>query len=319
MRVFVCETVSGGSFAGLDLPAELIAEGVMMRDALIGDLEDLPGVRVITTHDARLPPPPRGESRPVGPGEDVRSIWGELAAQADSCWPVAPECEGILQSLVEQMSVHNARVIACDEETLRLCASKLSTTTRLAAAGIAVIPSWGPQTVPPSLPGAVVIKPDDGAGAVDVRVFSRLPSGPYPEGVVIQSFIEGTASSLCLLCQCGRTHILSVNRQHVVEIDGRLKLSGLTVGALPIDSRLEALADEIGAALPGLHGIVGIDYLATETGPVVVEINPRLTTAYVGLRRSLGVNPMAFVAELNEGPAPTPPRFLPAHPVEIKL
>ncbi len=79
-------------------------------------------------------------------------------------------------------------------------------------------------------------------------------------------------------------------------------------------------APRIGAALPGLHGIVGVDYIATANGPVVVEVNPRLTTSYAGLRRSLGVNPAAFVAELiRDGAVPDLPHLPPAIPVEVLL
>lgn len=320
MRVFVCETVSGGDYAGADLPETLIAEGVMMRDALIGDLEDLPGVRVVTTHDARLPPPPRGTSRAISGGEDTRAIWTDLASEADCCWPIAPECEGILHSLVEQLGARNRRVIACDPESLHICSSKLRTAVRLAASGVPVVPSWSPRTVPPGLAGPLVIKPDDGAGAMDVRVFRRLPAGPLPTDVVIQPLVAGEAASLTLLCQSGRTHVLAANRQHVAESEGQFIFTGVTVGAFPIDAALRSLADVIGAALPGLHGIVGVDYLVTASGPVVVEINPRLTTSYVGLRRSLGINPLAFVAELiRDGAVPDLPHLPLNIPVEIRL
>ena len=44
-------------------------------------------------------------------------------------------------------------------------------------------------------------------------------------------------------------------------------------------------------ALPGLRGFVGIDVIASEGhAPVLIEINPRLTCAYVGLSRRLGRN-----------------------------
>jgi predicted ATP-grasp superfamily ATP-dependent carboligase len=36
----------------------------------------------------------------------------------------------------------------------------------------------------------------------------------------------------------------------------------------------------------------------TETGPVVVEINPRLTTSYVGLRESLALNPAELIVSI---------------------
>lgn len=35
-----------------------------------------------------------------------------------------------------------------------------------------------------------------------------------------------------------------------------------------------------------------------ESGPVVVEINPRLTTSYVGLRQSLALNPAELIVSI---------------------
>ncbi|MDQ0509779.1 ATP-grasp domain-containing protein [Ancylobacter amanitiformis] len=335
MRVFVCETVTGGFYAGAALPEDLIAEGALMRDALIGDLEDLPGIRVVTTHDARLPPPPRGASRPVGPGDDAGALWDELAAEAQCCWPIAPECEGILARLVKRLRTRNSRVIAPDDATLRICASKRETAEVLARAGVPVIPTWRPGSVPRGQAGPFVIKPDDGAGALDVILvanlpvadlpIANLPAEPIAPGAIIQPLVEGAAASLSLLCQQGRTHVLAANRQHVAIIGGRFRFSGVTVGAFPVDDTLRMLAERIGAALPGLSGLVGIDYLATPTGPVVIEVNPRLTTSYVGLRRALAVNPLAFVAELirdgevPEGDVPNLPHLPPARPVEINL
>ncbi|ADH88077.1 protein of unknown function DUF201 [Ancylobacter novellus DSM 506] len=320
MLVFVCETVTGGDYLGEDLPDSLIAEGALMRDTLIGDLEDLPGVRVATTHDARLPAPPRGSSTALRLGDDPRSIWNLLAAEADCCWPIAPETEGILERLVTDLRARCRRVISPDEETLRVCASKALTAEALATAGIRVVPTWRGGAVPADLAGPIVIKPDDGAGAADVRVHDRPPPPPYPPGVVVQPFVEGTAASLTLLCQEGRTHVLSANRQHVMQAKRALSFSGVTVSAFPVDDDLRELGARIGAALPGLHGIVGVDYIATADGPMVVEVNPRLTTSYAGLRRSLGVNPAAFVAELiRDGAVPDLPHLPPAIPIEVLL
>ncbi|MFD2031672.1 ATP-grasp domain-containing protein [Ancylobacter dichloromethanicus] len=121
-----------------------------------------------------------------------------------------------------------------------------------------------------------------------------------------------------MLCQSGRTHVLAANRQHMARADDTLRFTGVTVGAFPVDEALRSLANRLGAALPGLHGLVGVDYIATAAGPVVVEVNPRLTTAYAGLRRALGVNPLAFVAELiRDGVVPDLPHLPPALPVEV--
>jgi predicted ATP-grasp superfamily ATP-dependent carboligase len=43
---------------------------------------------------------------------------------------------------------------------------------------------------------------------------------------------------------------------------------------------------------------VGIDLVDTDEGPVVLEVNPRLTTSYVGLADTIGTNPAGLVLDL---------------------
>ncbi len=61
-------------------------------------------------------------------------------------------------------------------------------------------------------------------------------------------------------------------------------------------ARCEALAQRVVAALPGLRGFAGIDLVwHPQRGPVVIEVNPRLTVAYAGSPRGLAAT---FAAEL---------------------
>ena len=54
------------------------------------------------------------------------------------------------------------------------------------------------------------------------------------------------------------------------------------------DGRFQSLAQGIVAAIPGLGGYFGVDLILTGDGPSVVDVNPRLTTSYAGLRAGLG-------------------------------
>ncbi|HEU5303158.1 MAG TPA: ATP-grasp domain-containing protein, partial [Gemmatimonadales bacterium] len=49
-------------------------------------------------------------------------------------------------------------------------------------------------------------------------------------------------------------------------------------------------------------GYVGVDLILTRHGPAVLEINPRLTTSYCGLRQAVGVNTAAVVLSLPPRP-----------------
>ena len=58
----------------------------------------------------------------------------------------------------------------------------------------------------------------------------------------------------------------------------------------PLAERALALARQVVGLIPGLRGYVGIDLVLTAEECAVVDVNPRITTSYVGLRRVLALN-----------------------------
>jgi hypothetical protein len=56
-------------------------------------------------------------------------------------------------------------------------------------------------------------------------------------------------------------------------------------------------AEALAAAAGGLRGYLGIDLVLADGGPRVIEINPRLTTSYLGLRRVAGANLAGFILD----------------------
>jgi predicted ATP-grasp superfamily ATP-dependent carboligase len=65
---------------------------------------------------------------------------------------------------------------------------------------------------------------------------------------------------------------------------------------------LRATAAQVARAIPGLRGYVGVDLVwHAVLGPVVIEVNPRLTSAYVGLSAALQRNLAAAVLDLHHG------------------
>ena len=55
------------------------------------------------------------------------------------------------------------------------------------------------------------------------------------------------------------------------------------------------LAQRAVALVPGLRGYVGVDLVLGEETCWLIEINPRVTTSYVGLRRVVGLNMAAAI------------------------
>ena len=100
----------------------------------------------------------------------------------------------------------------------------------------------------------------------------------------------------------GSAWIVAFNRQCIAtDEDGWLRDDGVQAAAIDVHDgarapALRALAREVVNAMPGLRGFVGIDLIWNEErGPVLIEVNPRVTLAWVGLSRKLGRNLAAQV------------------------
>jgi predicted ATP-grasp superfamily ATP-dependent carboligase len=310
-QVLVYEFLSAGGILAGTSPgeqAELRAQGTAMRDAMLADLAALPGVqtRCVVPVDAAQAGPGRApvpdlpvqgvQPVPLPAGASHGALLCRAAVGGAVVWAVAPETAGVLEALAQ--AVPPSQWLGCAADTIALAASKSATRRHLAAHGIAV-PETGPGGAP-----AWVVKPDDGAGATDTRRHDSLAAAQADarhranrgEECVVEPWVPGEALSLSLCCHGGTGRLLSINRQHIdVDAQGTVQFRGVTPAALdPAQGHGPALA-RLGAAvaraLPGLRGFVGVDVVCNDDGrPVVIEVNPRLTTAYVGLSARLGFN-----------------------------
>jgi predicted ATP-grasp superfamily ATP-dependent carboligase len=281
-----------------------------MRDALVADLAELDGVTVTfatcRSDTVRPEATPRRSHCMPEPGEPPEVFVARLARAHDYAWIIAPECDGLLASLHD--AVGATRWLGCDAVALRLTSSKRQTAARLAAHGIEVTPALVPDHGPGDTGDSRwIVKPDDGAGGLDTVVFAhfadaraayreRLAAGRNP---VLQQWVDGDALSLSLLCGAGHAELLSINRQRIVLGSGAgkriVEFAGVDVNQIERDSEsgqaLASLAARVWRALPGLRGFVGIDVVwHPRRGPVVIEVNPRLTVAYAHLSAALRRN-----------------------------
>ncbi|TWA85189.1 putative ATP-grasp superfamily ATP-dependent carboligase [Azospirillum brasilense] len=318
MRILVCEFVTGGGMPpDAPIPASLAREGDLMLHALLADLLEMPGVAVTVTRDARLPPlafPVR--SITITDPRESWSLWENLARQADGVWPIAPETDGALERFGRMVEATGRRLLNSRADAVAVASSKAATAAVLSAAGLPVVPVWRIGAVAADGPpgnGPWVVKPDDGAGCIDTRLIREHADwrGWLGEtdrsGFVVQPFQPGTPASLSMLCRDGRAWPLTANRQTVTLSAGRFSYGGGIVGGMALSPALSDLAQGVAAALPDLFGCVGVDVIVGPDGPTIIEVNPRLTTSNVGLRRATGLNVAAAVLDLSRDP-PVPPQ-----------
>ena len=305
MKIFVCEYVTGGGMVGRPLPARLTREADLMVRALLTDLSVVPGVELLSSRDPRLPPVPGIATIVPQTGESFLACYHRGLDLTDAAWPTAPEADGALLQLARATSERGRLLLGCRAEAIELATSKRATVGLLECAGISAVPTCATASGIDPRPGRWVIKPDDGAGCegmmlVDGWQAARASLAIRPPGrFIAQPWLDGEPLSLSLICRDGTARLLSVNRQRMQLDDGRIRLAGLEVNAIPDHGgRFQSLAGQIAGALPSLWGYVGVDLISTATGPVVLEINPRLTTSYCGLGPALGINVARLVLDL---------------------
>ncbi|WP_341886712.1 ATP-grasp domain-containing protein [Variovorax sp. YR752] len=307
MQVFVCEYLSGGGLVDGDAAATavLMPQGLAMRDALVADLLASGDCDVTAATCVRASALPAGAAEAVArDGESPVDFAARLAAEHDAAWIIAPETGGCLAEF--ERAIGAPRWLGCDARSIAIGSSKSATLSHLAAHGLPT--PW--QHEP--LATRWVVKPDDGAGSVATRVHGGRQSAEADlaarhargDSACLEPWVEGEALSLSLLCELGQAELLCVNRQRIATLpDGSLRYDGVSIDVWPRREprrrTLAALASRVAAALPGLRGFVGIDLVwHAQHGPVLIEINPRLTCAYVGLSQRLGRNLAAEVLAL---------------------
>jgi predicted ATP-grasp superfamily ATP-dependent carboligase len=314
MHFFLYEWCGGGGLVNEPgaLPASLIREGVAMAGALAADLMRIPGARVTALRD------PRVVQLNVHGGEiiDVQSSaehfeeFERLAAAADATFLIAPEFDGILLKAARRAVQYGARLRSPSPEFIRLAADKHATCERLAAAGVPVprgVLLDGDQKLPADFSYPAVLKPVDGAGSQDMFLVAGPHDEPPPYAWPrrLERYHTGQATSVAVLCGPSGLVPLVPCKQRISE-DGRLRYLG---GELPLSpglaERANSLATRAVAALPATLGYVGVDMILGQdpTGgeDYVLEINPRLTTSYVGLRAATKTNLAEAMLRVAEG------------------
>ncbi len=218
---------------------------------------------------------------------------------------IAPEIDGALLSLSERVLAGGGSLLGCLPAGVRVAADKLECGRWLERAGIPtpLVIAWPPDSerdsdrTKPSFPA--VLRPRHGAGSIATfrvespreleRHRNSISDSPSPPDRVLSPFVEGLAASVSFIITDSRTIELAPGEQAIERRNGSVSYHG---GRVPLPSvdlcrRAIGLGRRAVDALPGLGGFVGVDLILADDprDDVVLEINPRLTTSYLGLRR----------------------------------
>lgn len=342
MKILLLEYITAGGLNDAPLPASLLREGTLMRDALLRDFSQLDEVEILTTCDTRVDLSEFSQQAIVLDHQsNPIPVWQSLLQSCDAALIVAPETAGVLTELTQLIEASPAKNLGCNSQAVELTSSKHACYQALKNANILTIPTYIASDLKASdfsLNGSsqhgYIVKPNEGAGCEDTLHFADIEAvqdwlNLNPEkqaGYIVQPFQAGTPTSISMLCKDGKAWVLACNQQKIAmttvnSTQKTIQYNGSVVNGLSLLHRatFEKLADSIGHALPGLNGYIGVDVIVDGEAIHVVEINPRITTSYIGLRESLGCNPAQLIWDLADNPSFKLPANLSAKAVDISL
>ncbi len=314
------EFVTGGGGYEFDgSPSQLdplAAEGSAMVRSLVADFCCAEGIAVDVLRDRRF----RGLElsaaivHEVGSASDEHDAIRSLAAVADWSIVIAPEFCGYLYTRCRLVEESGGRLLGPGAALVAILSDKHATAEHLRARGVnaplGTILDRG--RLPADFSYPAVLKPCDGAGSQGVRLIEapsdlngwhwRAASAADREAQHwrdasatrgaetwrLETFCPGTPASVACLCGPGRILPLVPCLQRLSQ-DGRFAYLG---GSLPIDpalaTRATILAVRAVETFAQPFGYMGVDLVlgkdVSGSDDVVVEVNPRLTTSYIGYR-----------------------------------
>jgi predicted ATP-grasp superfamily ATP-dependent carboligase len=285
MRIFVYEFITALGIGSDPTSPEhsLYREGRAMLDAVTEDFRAVPGVEIVSLDT-------------VNANEDdwIRDV----IAMSEWQLIIAPEFDGILTRLVQKLETVGGRVLSPNSKSISLTSDKLQLAQHWRQRGVTT-----PATSERELNGCeifpLVWKPRDGAGstatfrlesAVDVARCRSLRDAEQHTGeMIMQEFVPGQPASLAFLTGPNLAIPLLPTFQHLSS-DGRFKyLGGESPIPVALAERAICLGKQAISGIPDLRGWIGVDMVlgdaADGSRDYAIEINPRLTTSYVCLRK----------------------------------
>jgi hypothetical protein len=305
--LLVHEYVTGGGWPEAESPPFAGEADAMLR-AVLEDLRVWGRFSVVTTRDRRIGGAAPAADRVVwldgGDRPGYRAALLAITAGCAAALVIAPESGGALERVSRWLDEAGVTLLGSRPAAIAVAADKWECSRRFAGAGLAT-----PETLrvaPRDAAAAVrrlglpvVLKPPDGAGCdgvalvhaeADLAAALALPALAGAERILVQSWVAGEAASVSLLV-AGRGAVpLSLNAQRLrVGIPCAYEGGTVAIEHRRRDEAFDLAARAVGL-VPGLRGYVGVDLVLAPDGCFLVEINPRVTTSYVGLRRALAFN-----------------------------
>lgn len=214
-------------------------------------------------------------------------------------------------------------VLASSPDAMQKASDKLYLSKRLESLGIPHPRCYSPEELD-AIEYPVMVKPISGGGGIFNRVarnrqellaileeLNDLNPELTEQTVIIQEFLEGVPSSVSLLSTKNEALSVAVNEQLIgISWLSRLPFAycgNVTPFRTDQAEEMEALAEELVLEFK-LLGSNGVDFLVTERGPIVLEINPRFQGSLDTVEKAMKINLFEAHKDCFRGELPEKPK-----------
>jgi predicted ATP-grasp superfamily ATP-dependent carboligase len=315
--ILVVEYISSGGFVETNIPSILFPEGFGMLNSVTRDLKQC-GHNVIVPLDFRIDNYRLflnvDEVQLVTTERPLSYIIESVSKQLDALLVIAPEVSHILYNLRKFAEELEIPLLDSSSKATKIASNKVQTEDILKKRGISV-----PQTIICEISDELeyikekveeigyplIFKPVDGVGCGGLSLVTQekqisesilnIKQNSTLNRFIVQKYIEGTSASINCISNGKYALPVSFNAQFVTfnSFDGKSEYEG---GFTPFHHDLEGKAKKsvmrFPEYFPGLLGYFGVDLIFTEDEVVFIEINPRITTSYIGARAAISENIM---------------------------
>jgi predicted ATP-grasp superfamily ATP-dependent carboligase len=322
LNLLIYEYISGGGYASKKISSSILSEGYGMLRSLISDFK-VAGHSVTTLLDSRLdsfnPQIEADKVVSISSHEGLEEKLRKLSCAADAVYVIAPESGQVLEKLVENVESSGGTSLNCGIAAIKRVSNKMTIYEALERRGVKV-----PETVLldihkktrdirrliKDVEYPLVFKPLDGVSCSGLSLVKnknsiaaavkKLTQESLSNYFIAQKLIKGTGASVSIISTGEKGLSITLNKQLVTLAppDEESRYSG---GIVPFNHSLEEkalkIAQQVVESIKGLKGYVGVDMVLDRDGPTVMEVNPRLTTSYIGLRKVADFNPAQAIID----------------------
>lgn len=219
---------------------------------------------------------------------------------------IAPESDGISRSIFKSIEDKGFSLLSSNYSLIKIFCSKTKTINFLKKKKIPCVDLIkNLENIDKTK--KIIIKPDQGTGSENTFLFNRffyikdfLKKIDF--NFIAQYYQEGLLGSLNVIFYKNQNFLLSCNKHILKSNNIRIKQIGSVIGGLEkYRSDFQNLINLISSKIKGLYGFINLDLVMVNGMWKIIEVNPRISSTYCGLKKAYGQEITNFISDFYLG------------------